>query len=286
MLRDISQEPNTQAPRSVRCTAVLVSALMIAGGCRSGEPDRPAAPIADAPTAEVAPMSMMSLARLPNLVAAAIVPDPPDDEDDEDTEVEAIEPLKPAEAADEIAKLKKGKKGKALHEHLGARGFKPGQDPQKDLFGQRTKYKDPDRPQVKFTHTIVLQNYHKEGSKDEGAIATVTLVSKGEDGTETTTYDFSLVAPDGKFDAPIEYTADEQGAVVEAQSWYSCLTQRITQKCGDVCKAAIFTCAYTTWVGYLGCLAISCGGCLTLCTACCSCDCSWWCKWGVGCCDR
>lgn len=284
MSRDFSRAAPSR--RGVRHAVACVSALTIVGGCMSEELDAPAAPAVITPTPEVTAMST-SLVGLPTLLAAAIAPArAAGGGRGEELAAPQVEPLRPAETAAELARLKKHKHGKALHEHLHAEGFKPGHDARKDLYGLRTEYADPDRPDIKFTQTLVLQNYFKAGREDAAALASVTLTTKDEDGTNSTTYEFSLLAPDGRFDIPIEHTTDAQGAVVEAQSWYSCLTRRMTTKCGEVCKSAVFTCAYTTWAGYLGCLSLSCGDCMTVCTACCSCDCGGWCKQGVGCCDR
>jgi hypothetical protein len=243
-----------------RCVPILLGGLLILGnGCDSDAPDA---------------------------TASAKVDPNPGGQPEEEVEVEQSDPIDTMEVSNEIAKIKQGKKGKALHDHLDNRGFKASGTAKKDLYGQRTRYKDPDKPNVKHTHTIVLQNYQQEGSSDAGALASVTITTTGGGPPQTTTYDFALIAEDGNPDMTTELTATEEGTVVEANSWYSCLRTRITQKCGGACITALGTCWATTWAGYLECLAISCGGCLVACTGCCSCDCSWWCRWGVGCCDR
>lgn len=248
-----------QFPWGVRCAPILVTGLLIlANGCDGEDPDRT---VALDPEAEAEP------------------------EDEEEVDVE--ESIGTTEASNEIGKLKQRKKGMALHKHLSDEGFKPGGNPNKDFYGKRTKYKNPDKPNVKTTHTIVLQNYEKEGSTDAGALGTVTLTTKEGNQTQTTTYDFVLVAPDGNFDNPIEHTATDAGTVVPANSWYSCVKSRVFSKCEGPCVTAVTTCSISgTWAAYLACVAIPCGYCLTKALACCSCDCSWWCKWGVGCCDR
>jgi hypothetical protein len=254
--------------RSVRyATIVLGSLLILGGGCNADK-------MGDKP--EVTP----SVSQCD--ISAFDFFGPPLEEG---TEVEGTEDIDPDDATEEIEKLKKTKKGKALHKHLDDKGFEPGGDKKKDFYGQRTRYKHPDKPNVKITHTLVLQNYEKKGTADAGAIGTLTLTTKDQNETQTTSYDFVLIAPDGKFEQYDEFTATENGEIVDANSWYSCLYNRISQKCQGPCVTALVTCS-GTWAGYLVCLGVACGGCLTLQYGCCGCDCSWWCKWGVGCCDR
>jgi hypothetical protein len=248
---------NRESQRRVRCVATLLAGLLIFGtGCGQEEFDD-------------------------ETVRAD--PDPSDE-----IEVEESKDLGQSETKNEIGKLKQGKKGKALDKRLTDDGFEPGGDP-KDFHGQRIKYKHPDKPNVKFTHTLVVQNYKKKGGTDTAALASVTLTSKEGNETQTTTYDFALVAPGGDLEETKELTATEEGTVVPANSWWSCVTNRLYSRCVGVCTGSIPTCAatsYGSYTLYIGCLAINCGLCLTKAIACCSCDCSWWCSWGAGCCDR
>lgn len=54
--------------------------------------------------------------------------------------------------------------------------------------------------------------------------------------------------------------------------------------CAEACLQALATCPRTSWVVFLGCMAVRCGGCALRCSACAACDCSWWCRWAAGCC--
>ena len=278
--------PRKSSTYDVRCATMLIGALALFGnGCRDDVPEAKSQTDPREHATNPSESAFESERELEVQPQPQPQPQPPDPEPEDAVEIEETETLGGSEVGKEVGKLKNRKKGKALHEHLGKQGFKPGANANKDLFGRRTKYKHPDQPNMRLTHTVVLQNYEKEGSSDLGAIGSVTISSQGMGGGQSTTYDFVLIAPDGDFDNPIELMADDSGAVVEANSWYSCLWSRIRSKCAAPCISALYACG-GTWAAYLACLGVSCGSCLSVQLACCSCDCSWWCKWGVGCCDR
>lgn len=77
--------------------------------------------------------------------------------------------------------------------------------------------------------------------------------------------------------------AGAAGVVPAAGTFWQRFVTCVRGSCGSVCLAALPTCA-GTWVLYLKCLAVVCGGCVLKCSACAACDCSWWCRWAAGCC--
>jgi hypothetical protein len=264
---------NTQ--RTFPCAAILFGGLLLLGnGCNND-------------TAEVAPRAG-SHEVSPAPTVEAFEPEL-GDQPDEGVEAEEDVELPSGTSISEIAKLKGRAKGQALDNHLGAAGFKPRNNPSADFYGQRTRFRDPDQQNRITTRTIVLQNYDKEGSTDAAAIATVTISTREGPQVDTDTYDFVLIAPEGDPENFIELTVDEDGTVVEANSWFSCVWNGIKARCVGTCVSALNDCKPAlafSWAAYVGCLALKCGVCLTKVMACCECNCRWWCRWAAGCCNR
>jgi hypothetical protein len=190
---------------------------------------------------------------------------------------------KPDVSARLKAKLGQGNKKdedlKALAGDLEKKGYRAAAKLE-NHFGSETTYERADKQTAKVT--LLLQDYTKAGSKDQAAVGTITIAT----GERASTYAFSVVAPNGKFEDVVEQRVDEKTLrVVRANSLWSCFVARVKSKCVGTCIAALGTCS-GSWAAYLGCLAVACGGCAAKAFGCCLCDCSWWCKWAVGCCDR
>ena len=173
----------------------------------------------------------------------------------------------------------------ASNDFLVSKGFSA-QTGAANVWGQRETYRTTSKGQrMDETYTLRVQDYAKPGSKDAAAIAQVEVVAGGR----SEVYSFSLIAPEGNFEMAEEYQVGETGGIVsvtKANSWWSCTKQRIKDKCGSACLSALTTCPTSSWVAYLGCLAVKCGGCFLKAGACCGCNCKWWCKWATGCCHR
>lgn len=169
---------------------------------------------------------------------------------------------------------------KALDTHLIGKGFLA-QKEVKNFWGRQEIYKDKDK---KLTYTVYLQDYIKKDSRDVVALGHVTL----RVGDRSETYSFYLLAPNGNFEEMEEYQITKKLDILRANSWWSCVKARIKKKCPTVCLSALVTCLPTavTVVGYVVCVAATCGRCALGSIACCSCDCGWTCSWAVGCCDR
>ena len=174
----------------------------------------------------------------------------------------------------------------ATNDFLVSKGFSA-QTGAANVWGQRETYRTTSKGQrMDETYTLRVQDYAKPGSKDAAAIAQVEVVAGGR----SEVYSFSLIAPEGNFEMAEEYQVGETGGIIsvtKANSWWSCTKQRIKEKnCGSVCLSSLTSCPTSSWVAYLGCVAVKCGGCFVKASACCACNCKWWCKWAVGCCHR
>jgi hypothetical protein len=165
----------------------------------------------------------------------------------------------------------------AIDEHLAGRGFKPLKG-DKNFLGRKTSFESQGQ---KFTQTVYLQDYAKEGSSDAVAVGQVTVTA----GERTEAYSFFLEAPGGKLEEAVEHRVDKRLNVTKVNSWWGCMRGKLGG-CGSTCQSALSSCWGGSWTGYLGCLAVKCGGCYVKAAACCGCDCAWWCRWAVGCCDR
>ncbi len=168
---------------------------------------------------------------------------------------------------------------KSLSTHLASQGFKPVTAGKDAYFGVTEKYTSNDGRTATFE--IRLQSYQKGGSKDRAAVGTVTVRA----GTHTDTYNFNVVAPNGKFQQAVEYTVDASNNLKKAKSWWSCWVACLKRSCVTTCLTSLVTCS-GTWAAYFWCVVGRCGGCVTKCAGCCSCDCRWWCKWAAGCCNK
>jgi hypothetical protein len=127
---------------------------------------------------------------------------------------------------------------------------------------------------------LLVRSFARAGSKDEAAVATVTITA----GANRDTYEMLLEAPGGNFSKGRESIV-VGGQVIPAKSWWTATKSCLRNKCASVCVGALVTCG-GTWAAYLGCVAAACGGCWVRCAACASCNCHWWCKWAAGCCHR
>jgi len=170
----------------------------------------------------------------------------------------------------------------ALWNRATADGFKPVKGPEA-AWGFAASWKASDGATEVSEATV--ESLAKPGTKDAGAVLTVTVRSKGK----SATYEAYLVAPNGRFDKPKEYYATDAGQVRPANSFWSAFKACVrSRNCGTACLSALVTCipSAKTWVAYFICFGAACGGCLGKCFACAACDCSWWCKWASGCCHR
>jgi len=171
----------------------------------------------------------------------------------------------------------------AVSRELMQQGYKPQTRPE-NHFGWDIAYQRRDGETAKVS--IRLQDYAKPGSKDAGAIGSITIAASNR----SDTYSFSLIAPEGNFEKVIEYRVDRQTLKVEqAHSFWTCFRDRVSSQCAGVCITALGSCLVTSggsWASYLLCLASRCGLCAAKAFGCCLCDCSWWCRWAVGCCHR
>jgi hypothetical protein len=192
--------------------------------------------------------------------------------------------LKPGPAALSFRTLNKSDEElQAVSRELMQQGYKPQTKPE-NHFGWDIAYQRQDGETAKVS--IRLQDYAKPGSKDAGAIGSITISA----GIRSDTYSFSLIAPEGNFEKVIEYRVDRQTLKVEqAHSFWTCFRDRVVSQCVGVCITALGSCLITSggsWASYLLCLASKCGLCAAKAFGCCLCDCSWWCRWAVGCCHR
>jgi hypothetical protein len=190
----------------------------------------------------------------------------------------------------DFANLKRSDKSIALAgDFLVQKGFEA-QTKDENFFGLKETYSVKSKTtgeETQETFTLMVQDYRSKSSKDVGAVARVSVVA----GNQKQDYTFNLIAPEGNFDKATEYQVAiaQKGPgkleVVKANSWWSCVKQKIKEKCVGPCITSLTTCS-GTWTAYFACVAARCGSCLVKQAACCACDCSWWCKWAVGCCDR
>lgn len=185
----------------------------------------------------------------------------------------------PADLSEHFKTALKRPAVKALSAHLAANGFKPATTGKDAFFGVTERYKSSDGKTA--TVDVRVQSYQKAGSKDKGAVGTVTVKS----GVNTEVYQFALVAPKGNFAKAEEHTVDPNNNVKKANSWWSCWVACLRRRCITTCLTSLVTCG-GTWAAYFWCVVAKCGGCVLGCSGCCGCDCSWWCRWAAGCCDR
>lgn len=172
---------------------------------------------------------------------------------------------------------------KTLANYLNSKGF-VAQRESRNFYGISETYKDTiSKRQVTFK--FQFQDYKNPNSKDLIALCHLSVTS----GKETDTYTFYLIAPDGDFDKMQEYYIDKRLNILQANSWWNCTKNRISNKCPGQCLSAFITCVpswATSVVSYLTCVVTNCAGCLITAGACCACDCKWYCKWAIGCCDK
>jgi hypothetical protein len=136
----------------------------------------------------------------------------------------------------------------------------------------------------KLDYVSLVQELKKPGSGDKAAIIITSLSAPGAFRGAEIDVRF-LVAPGGDVQRTKEMRFDHAtGSVVPTNSFWTRFKGCMTGTCSVVCTGALTTCAFTTWAGYLQCLAVACGGCSAKCFACATCKCRWWCKWAAGCC--
>lgn len=175
-------------------------------------------------------------------------------------------------------RLSRDPRVRALSDHLGSAGFKPVGRGKDAFFGLTNKFKSSDGKTASFE--MAVQSYAKAGSKDAAGLATVTLTS----GENSATYHFTLLAPNGDFQKPLEHFTDGRNRVLRAKSWWTRWTRCLRSRCAATCLSALVTCS-GTWAAYFWCVVAKCGGCVLRCAGCATCDCRWWCRWAVGCCE-
>jgi hypothetical protein len=155
------------------------------------------------------------------------------------------------------------------------------QEGPKNFWGVREIFKQEGK---ESSFTVRMQDYTKTGSRDAAAIGQVAFTA----GDKSEIYSFYLFAPNGNFRAMEEYKVGKNLTILKAHSWWGCVQNAIQKECGPACLDSLGACAVTapTVVGYVYCVAGTCGGCAIKSLACCGCNCSFLCKWAVGCCDR
>ena len=172
---------------------------------------------------------------------------------------------------------------RALDQHLKAKGFTPLKRDQ-DFWGiSGTKQKD----NKTANYSLSIRNYAKANSRDAGALAQVVVSAPGA----SKTYSFYLIAQNGDFRHPLEFTVNPDGTVVQAKSWWTCVKSRLN-KVGGKCAEALLGCAPSLaapgggWAAYLGCVAENCAYAFAEVSACCACNGDTWCRWAVGSCSQ
>jgi hypothetical protein len=167
---------------------------------------------------------------------------------------------------------------KALSNRVVDRGFAPKTKGKDAYFGVSETIKSNDGKVATFE--VYIQSYTKTGSKDVAAVG-VAMVKSGKN---SSTYQFSLMAPGGDFENAIEHRVDKSNRVLKANSWFTRWRSCLRSRCIATCLGALTTCS-GTWAAYFWCVVAACGGCVLRCAGCASCNCSFWCRWAVGCCD-
>ncbi len=169
------------------------------------------------------------------------------------------------------------------------RGYKPVAGPKASLGYRETCRADQDvKPPAGTTGAAIrdlsfelsLQSFSKPQSRDQAAVATVTISA----GMNIETYTILLEAPNGNFAQASEFLV-KNNAVVKASSWWTCINRCVRRSCTSACIEAAFTCS-GTWAAYIWCFLAKCGSCGGKCLVCCTCNCKWWCRWISGCCRR
>lgn len=223
---------------------------------------------------------MLSIAVLNSTQPVLAQKEPSQQDDEPGVKVLSTKRLSKSDVSQKLAKSNQKGGLKALIDNLETIGYKA-QTKDTNYFGSETVYERiQDKQKAKVS--LFLQDYNKEGSRDLAAVGRITITV----GNQSKTYSFSLIAPQGKFENVIEREVEEKTlTVTRANSLWTCFVKRVKSKCKEVCVAALATCS-GSWAAYLGCLALSCGGCALKAFGCCLCDCSIWCRWVVGCCDK
>jgi hypothetical protein len=202
--------------------------------------------------------------------------------------VEQVEFLDNRAVLSDMATRRVGGNLQKLEAEATSRGYVV-QGAETDVIGirQRFEVRSPIRPPVTESGTPVVemvlefsaQSLRKSGSSsDQAAIVVATIRA----GSNATTHEMLLEAPEGKFLNAREWVV-ERDSIVEAQSWWTAVWSCLLNSCGPVIAGALVACS-GSFVAYVGCVLAAAGGCGVKCVACVSCDCSWWCRWGAGCC--
>ena len=160
------------------------------------------------------------------------------------------------------------------------------QTKENNFWGVRETYKSKPKGgiEIEETYSLQVRDYANPNSKDAAAVGRITVTASGR----SEVYSFALIAPEGNFSRAEEYKVGEIAGklqVAKANSWWSCLKQRLKDKCLSPCVTSLVSCGGSgSWAAYLACVAKECGGCFAKQAACCACNCKWWCKWATGCC--
>jgi hypothetical protein len=169
-----------------------------------------------------------------------------------------------------------------LIKFLDQRGFRAQPAPQSFYGVEIVRERISDKETL--SSFLYTQNYlhTKKESKDSAAIG-VTGCSAS---SRSEPYAFAIVLPNGNFEKAVEYFV-ENGQVVQAKSWGSCMRKNLSGA-GSKCVTAAAACAPTasTLFGWFICTAGACAGAVGWEVGCCACDCRWWCRWGADCCNR
>ena len=204
--------------------------------------------------------------------------------------------LDPTQVLQDMKKLRGQGNVKALVSEASSRGYTPA-DSAKEVLGLRQTFESvierkPSlsdlrverdilrEPVTKVEFEIGVQSFRKQRSNDQGAIVRAAISA----GRNKEVYEMLLEARSGDFDDFTETTVDDNGKVVEAESWWTAF-RGCLPPCGPVCLRALVTCK-GTWAQYIGCVLWHCIGCGAKCAGCATCNCRWWCRWGVGCCRQ
>ena len=195
-----------------------------------------------------------------------------------ETKVKSNKPLSASDVKSKIEEKmadKNENKVKKISKSLQSKGYKA----ENSFFGNESTF---ELNGATVTQTILIQDYKKGNTA--GAMGTISFF----DGKNQEGYTFSLEKTGNNSTDVLEHYVNENGEVVKANSWYTCLRNKFNSICSN--HLAFDNCwsAYKSWTSFVSCiLGIVCrvaSGPKAF--ACCSCDCSWWCKWAAGCCDR
>jgi hypothetical protein len=189
-----------------------------------------------------------------------------------------LQTLKSDTLAPRFAELSQSDKAiSALSREFTKQGFQP-QTGAEDYIGWEGQFQGPDGRTAKAA--MIFQNYFKKDDQQQAALGKITISS----GNNSASYDFFLIESGGSFAKAIEYKVDKSFNVVRANSWWSCVVNRVNSGCGSGCLQGFSSCG-GPWYAYIACVVGRCF-CVIGAMICCGCNCTGWCSWFSGCCRQ